>query len=167
MKLMSLLWDVLEVTAVFLLAAEAIKVRNLQWIRSRTIGLRRVVNPKIEIVDELPKEMRFIDRYGIELFLLGFFVFGAIAILTACRALEIPLISIVPRTVGGWLILILGIVTGPILVGLSAYTVIVWLLQGVVAVLSWVEENTRNGAVGILGFFLFFIQFIGRRVFTF
>ncbi|NQU20869.1 MAG: hypothetical protein HQ567_06265 [Candidatus Nealsonbacteria bacterium] len=161
---MSLLWDVLEVTAVFLLAAEAIKVRNLRWIHSHTIRLHRVVNPKIEIVDELPKEMKFIDRYSIEFFLLGFFVFGVIAILTACRAFGIPLISIVPRSVGGWLILIFGIVTGPILVGLSAYTVIVWLLQRIVAALSWVEENTLNGAVGILGFILFLVQFIGRRV---
>ncbi len=153
--------------AVFLLAAEAIKVRNLQWIRSHTIRLHRVVNPKIEIVDELPKEKSFVERYGIELFLLGSFVFGAIAILTACGALQIPLMSIVPRSVGGWIILILGIVTGPVLVGLSAYTVIVWLLQGIVAALSWLEENTRNGAVGILGFILFLVQFIGRRVFTF
>lgn len=157
----------LELTAVFLLAAEAIKVRNLQWIRSHTIRLHRVVNPKIEIVDELPKEMRFVDRYGIELFLLGFFVFGAIVIFTVFRALEIPLMSIVPRSVGGWLILTLGIVTGPILVGMFTYTVIVWLLQGVVAALSWVEENTRNGVVGILGFILFLVQFIGRRVSTF
>ena len=91
MKLLPPIWDILEITAVFLLAVEAIKLRNLRWIRLGTIRLHRKINPRITFVDELPKDMKFIDRYRFEIDLIGFFAFGLITSLVGFRALEIPL----------------------------------------------------------------------------
>lgn len=161
-----MIWDSLELTAVFLLAAEAIKLQNLAWIRSRTVTLLRVVNPQIEFVDELPQDLKFSHRHAIELYLIGIYVLGIAVILGTIHEFDCSLSILVPGSVIGWILFVLGILMGPLLVGMLLYTAMIWLLQRVITGLMWVEVNTRTGAVGILGFILFLTQFIGRRVFA-
>lgn len=166
LALIRLVCDLLEFTAVFLLAVEAIKLKNLGWVRLKVHVLHKTINPNIRIVDDLPKDLPFTDRFFFELSFLGLWFLGALLCLMVIATTQVAMNLAVPGTVASWVVVSMAALCVPLTVGLLAYTGIAYVLRGVIRGLFWLEENTRSGAVGILGFVLFATQFFLRRAFS-
>ena len=79
---MTLLFDTMEFLAVFLLAAEAIKLENLKVLVNHYLTpLSSKLNPKITYVDDV-SHLGFWERNSVNFMFLGFYIFGFIIILT-------------------------------------------------------------------------------------
>lgn len=165
MSLSSSIVDLLEITAVFLLSVEAIKIKNLEWVRARAINpfLARI-NPKIEFVEEFSTGDTFIERRAFELFFFGTYLFGWLVLFVGLAMLDVSLSSLIPQTALGWFFSALGVVFAPILAGMITYTAFVSIVERCIRALAWVEAHTHTGAVGALGFALYLTQFAVRRV---
>ncbi|WP_125925567.1 hypothetical protein [Halomonas aestuarii] len=164
MQLIRATVDLLEITAVFLLAVEAIKIHNLSWVRTRALKpLLAYINPTVEFVEDYPPGATFVERHAGNLFFLGIYLFGWPVLIIGVGAFDVSLSSLVTHTVAGWLLSILGVVFAPLLAGGIIYTALVSIVDQCIRGLSWVEAHTHSGVVGLLGFVLYLIQFATRR----
>ena len=157
----STVFDFMELTAVFLLAVEAIKIENLVYLKAHWKKAYRFVNPKIEYVDELPSEQTFLERNSINIYMLFIYFVGLGIILFLSTKSSVVL----PRFngFGSLLYLVPYYIFAPAFVGGIAYSLIAYIMVRITDVFEWIENNSASGVVGIVGFILFFLQFIGRR----
>ena len=81
--------DITEITAVFFLAVEAIKVENLSSLKGHWNDVYRRVNPKVVFVDEWPENYTFTQKYQGELFLIIGYVVGIVALLGIQKVLAV------------------------------------------------------------------------------
>ena len=155
--------DIFELLAVFFLAVEAIKLKNLKWVRDHLSGLHRRINPRIQYVDELPHDLSFASRHWFSISLVMFYLLGLLVCSVVLHFLGLSVSEELPRTPLALTIhILLSIVFLPIC-GLIVYSLVVLAFQLAIVILSAVEENTHSGVVGIIGFILFLSQFVARR----
>jgi hypothetical protein len=162
---LALLFDILELLAVFLLAVEAIKLKNLKiLVKHFLTPWSSRLNPWINFIDD-DSHLSFWDRNMISFTLLGFYVFGILIILTLFHISSFePFTFLRSADPIYWVVSIFGLLIIPLFVGFLPYQIVVWLLDLSIMGLTWVQLRTHTGIVGILGFLLFLLQFIGRRV---
>jgi len=155
----------MEFLAVFLLAAEAIKLENLKVLVNQYLTpLSSKLNPKITYVDDA-SHLGFWERNSVNFMFLGFYIFGFILILTLFHLYNFdPVEFFMGSEPIYWVLSIIGLLTIPLFVGFLPYQLVVWLVDLSVKGLTWVQLKTHTGVVGILGFLLFALQFIGRRI---
>lgn len=164
MSILRILCDVFELTAVFLLAVEAIKLKNLSWVRTKVHLLHKAVNPDIKFVEELPTDLTFLQRHFMSIVLAGCWLIGALMAWGIITRTPLAAYIEAPQGSISWVLVIAGGLVVPLFLGVSAYDGIAYLLRSAIRALLWLEENTLSGAVGILGFGLFTTQFLLRRV---
>ncbi|MFS1422298.1 hypothetical protein [Shewanella sp. 10N.286.48.B5] len=162
---MAVIFDTVELLAVFLLAVEAIKVENLSVLVGGYLRpLISRLNPRITFVDD-DSHLSFFERNMVNFFLLGFYVLGFAIIFSAFNVYNIDVIGFLRESAPVyWVLSILGLLIVPFIAGFFPYQLIVWFLEYSVKFLTWVQLRTHTGAVGILGFALFALQFLGRRI---
>lgn len=162
---MAVLFDTVEFLAVFLLAVEAIKLKNLKvFVENFLKPLISRLNPTIKFVGDV-SHFSFFERNAINFMFLGFYVFGVFLILTVFYIYNVDAVGFLREAAPiYWLLSILGLFIGPFIAGFLPYQLIVWFLEYSVKVLTWVQLSTHTGIVGILGFVLFALQLFGRRV---
>lgn len=157
--------DIFELTAVFLLSVEAIKLNNLQWLRARTDMVRGVINPEIEFVEGVPEDTPFLRRHAVDFWLLSLYIIGIVVCLFIAQAVGLFVYFLTPKGILSWIMWIIGGLFIPFICGLTIYTLAAWLLQQAINILSWIEQRTHTGIVGVLGFTFFTLQFVARRLF--
>ena len=164
---MQLALDLIEVLAVFLLAVEAIKLENLSKLSTKLLApTLKKVNPEITYVENVECKS-FLDKYGFALLTFGFYVVGFLILLLTFSHFNIDVIEWVNGVSRvHWLWFILCFLFVPIIVGLLPYTCVVFAFELSIRGLTLVERHTATGAVGIAGFALYLIQFLGRRLLT-
>ncbi|MGY6038879.1 hypothetical protein [Aeromonas sp. AE23HZ002T15] len=164
---MSIFFDIIELTAVFFLAAEAIKLENLKVLVEKYLKpLVAKLNPKIELVDDV-SHLRFFERNQICIFCLVFYSFGVIIIISIFYLNKIsPSVILHDLAPIYWVLLIVGVLFIPFVIGFLPYQLVVWFFEYSIKALTWVQTHTHTGAVGILGFIFFVFQYLGRRVFS-
>ena len=162
---MAVIFDTVELLAVFLLAVEAIKVENISVLVSRYLRpLISRINPKITFVDD-DSHLRFFERHMANFSFLGFYVIGFAIIFSTFNIYSIDVIEFLIESDPVYRLLsILGLLMVPFIAGFFLYQLIVWFLEYSVKFLTWVQLRTHTGAVGILGFALFALQFLGRWI---
>lgn len=169
-QLVRLAGTVLEVSGTFLLAVEAIKVRNFRFLRTRVlkVALRRI-NPAILFVNEnsahqeRKESQDWLSVILTMLILVGLliiYMFGQFVGFTP-EDLWQTFSSLVPGPLwfdliaalpAGWLLMFLACI-----VGLSTYSLVVIVLEGIIATLAFIEKQTTTGVIGMMGFLLFLI----------
>jgi len=155
--------DITEITAVFFLAVEAIKVENLSSLKGHWNDVYRRVNPKVVFVDEWPKNHTFTQKYQGEFFLIIGYVVGIVALLGIQKVLGYsqPVydgLSSILIMAGYYLLL-------PFFIFAAAYSGFVFFMERTTLFFEWIEKNTASGIVGIVGFLLYMIQYLLRRAF--
>jgi hypothetical protein len=158
-------FDIIEFISVFLLAVEAIKLNNLNVLTEQYLKpLIHRLNPKVDFVADV-SELRFIGRHAFSLILLCFYLVGLLIITTFFQAFSDDFIRLLTEaTLLHIVIFIISAIIIPVIVGFLPYQIIAWLLGYVVNILIWVQLKTHTGIVGLVGFLLFTVQFIGSRV---
>lgn len=152
--------------AVFLLAVEAIKLENLSKAqRKGIIPFYRIINPRMKIVDEFPPDISFYGKHEfairtIAMYLTGLFWTGLL--LHALGVLSLQ--AILPGSFIGWIAVVIGVIIVPMLLSLIVYTIAVGIFFMPIKILLWIQKNTQNGIVGIMGFTIYLIQYVCRRV---
>ncbi len=167
--LMRLAGTGLEVVGTFFLAVEAIKLHNFRFLRERVLKVAALkVNPVIHFVDAGTDEERKQAGETWLNILIGFFILLGLSITYAFLRLLgsgfghvwaifsnfvpgpiwIDLIAALPAA---FVVLVLASV-----VGTSLYTLVVLVLDAMVATLHFIERHTATGIIGILGFLFFF-----------
>ncbi|KID36748.1 hypothetical protein QT15_09660 [Pseudoalteromonas flavipulchra NCIMB 2033 = ATCC BAA-314] len=157
----------MEFLAVFLLAVEAIKLNNLNAFVERVIRpLLSHVNPKIKWVgDGESEKLTFIERNAVHLFFLGFYLIGIALIFLVFYKFDFNFMNwLLNAAPIYWFLSLVAALILPLFVGFLPYQFLVWSLENSIKALVWVQVKTHTGIVGILGFTLFSIQFIGRRI---
>lgn len=162
---MAVFFDIIEFLAVFLLAVEAIKIENLSVLVEQFLKpLISRLNPRVKFVDDV-SHLNFFERNAINFFLLGLYIIGVAIIFTIFNIYDIDAIDLLREEAPiYWVLSILGMLTIPLVAGFLPYQLIVWFLEYAVKFLTWIQLRTHTGAVGILGFILFALQFWGRRL---
>lgn len=153
----------MEFISVFLLAIEAIKVENLNFVKSKIEAFHLKVNPTIKIVDEMPKDLPFFEKFAIELMLIGTYLFGLLCLLAVNYLSKYDFMKF-PEGLLSKAVFIVLLMIVPFFIGSLTYITFVWFLNVVIRFLVWLETSTHSGVVGILGFSIFAFQYIGRRV---
>ncbi len=158
----------IEVAGTFLLAVEAIKLPNLRFVRDRILKVAALkVNPIIQFVDKETSETRAAEVWIKSLFVffiaLGLSLFYAVLRLTGNSVSDVWRVfsSVVPGPI--WCDIVVAVPAVFVLLvlssvgGTSVYTLVVVLLDGAIAMLSFIEKHTASGIVGILGFVTFLL----------
>ena len=159
-----------EFVGVFLLAVEAIKLENLRGMRARIQWIYRIFNPPVvrgpEADDpDLKKVVIAIWLLGLAtqlLFLLLLFVIGGINALDEYPKLYIP----EARTRPG-----MDIMTGifflavPLAIGVLLVMPLAFVLGAIINALVFIERQTTNGIVGIVGFCSYCI-YMGLKIYA-
>nr|NQU94405.1 hypothetical protein [Bacteroidota bacterium] len=163
-----LLGTALEIAGTFLLAVEAIKLPNLQFFREKILKVATLkINPVIYFVDKETPETKAGEIWFNTM--LVFFIVLGLSIAYAGLRLSghslsnawLRFASIVPGST--WIDILVAIPTTFVLlvlasvVGTTAYTIPVIMLDGAIAVLSFIERHTASGVIGIFGFLFFFV----------
>lgn len=166
---MSLFFDIIEFIAVFLLAVEAIKLNNLNVFVERVIKpLLSHINPKIKWDGDGESDcekLTFIEKNAVYLFFLGFYLIGSTLIFIIFYKFDVNFINwLLNAAPIYWFLSLVAALISPLFIGFLPYQFLVWFLKNSIRALIWVQMKTHTGIVGILGFTLFSIQFIGRRV---
>lgn len=163
-----LMGTALEVIGTFFLAMEAIKLPNLRFLRERIFKVAALkINPMIHFVDKETSETRAAETWFNSLFVV-FIALGLSLLYITVRLTGHSLSdlwqrfsSIVPGP--QWLVIVVAVPAAIVtvlvssFVGTAAYTLIVLVLDGAIATLSFIEKNTASGVIGILGFVTFLI----------
>lgn len=151
---MALLFDTMEFLAVFLLAAEAIKLENLKvLVKNFLTPLISRLNPKINYVDDV-SHLGFWERNTVNFIFLFLYIFGSLIILTLLYKYSFnPIELLTGAEPIYWVLSIIGLLIIPLAVGFLPYQLVVWLLDLSIQGLTWVQLKTHTGVVGILGFF--------------
>ena len=157
--------DLLEILAVFLLAVEAIKLENLSKLTSKLlVPTLDIINPKITFVEEIEYKGNFV-RYWFEIFLFSFYLLGLLISYIAMVYIGVDALDWLRNTSGlNWLWVIPCVILVPFIVGFLPYQGVVFAFQITIKGLSLVEKHTSTGVVGIMGFSLYLLQFIGKRL---
>ncbi|MCY9805667.1 hypothetical protein OTK51_19760 [Vibrio scophthalmi] len=152
---------VLEYVSVFLLAVEAIKLENLSWVKDKTIKFRSILNPKITFVDakDYVAPTTFLGKHGVKLFTVALYIVGVGVSAWGLSLFGLQMSGLLPDSALSWSLSGLYVLFICPIIGFAVYNSIVVLFSIVIKALSWVERSTKSGAVGILGFALFSIQF--------
>ena len=161
---MQVVFDVVEILAIFLLAVEAIKLENLSVLVNRllapTLGK---INPKIEFIEDDNEYVGFFDRYWFEFVLISFYIVGLLISWFVFLKFNFHVFEWLSNTSGfTWVWVVPCMLFVPILVGFLPYQGVVLVFELSIKSLSWIEKHTKTGVVGILGFFLYLLQFVGR-----
>lgn len=166
-----LICSVAEILGAFFLAIEAMKLENFRSLRDRFVRpFYRLVNPTISYVDG-PKSRRTWKRPldAFELFLVAILLIGALLVALGFSAADFRLNAIArylansipgPTFVGlaaAWTGILLGSLISSLLVGGTSYFLLVGLTVAAVRFLDAIERHTPTGAIGLLGFLLFFL----------
>ena len=177
--IIKLLASASEIFGTLLLSVEAIKLKNLEFIRTHVLNVAlRNLNPKIKIVG--PRETTYLELRNNQLAdaksVTGRQWFGAFLVFLILVGLGLAYIfasvlgfrfarmwgvlsQVAPHPI--WLHVVIVIVAAVIvlwlalIIGLSAYTFLLGLLKRVIAGLRFIEVNTATGVIGSLGFLLF------------
>lgn len=162
-----------EILGAFFLAVEAMKLENFRVLQDRFVRpFYRSVNPTISFVDDpSPRPRRTWKRPldAFELFLVSILTIGALFVTLGFFAADFRLDAIVqylansipgPTFVGlvaAWIGILLGSLISSLLVGGTSYSLLVGLTVIAVRFLDAIERHTPTGAIGLLGFLLFFL----------
>jgi hypothetical protein len=162
----------LEILGTFLLSVEAIKVHNFRALRENLLEVAALrVNPLIKRVhDPSPDEqvqVRASERW-FNLIVAFFIVFGLAILYAVLRLTHTTLPHVwylFARIIPGhhWIAIVaaipalLVVLIFASVIGSGVYTLVVILLDGVIAMFRTIEEKTTTGMIGILGFILFAI----------
>ncbi|MEZ5573811.1 MAG: hypothetical protein R3E64_17625 [Halioglobus sp.] len=162
---MAVALDLLEILAVFLLAVEAIKLDNLSKLTNRLlVPTLDIINPKITFVEKIAYKGIF-DRYWFEISLFSFYLLGLLISCFSMTYIGVDVLDWLRNTSGlSWLWIIPCVIFVPFIVGFLPYQGVVFAFQISVKGLYLVEKHTSTGVVGIMGFSLYLLQFIGRRL---
>lgn len=158
----------LEVLGAFLLAVEAIKLHNLRFMREKVLKVAALkVNPVIRFVDAKSDEgKKQAGETWINILIAFFMLLGVSITYGVLRFLGLGLrdawaafsgfvpgslwVDVVAALPAGFVALLVASV-----VGSGAYTLVVLLLDAMIAVLDFIERHTATGVVGIVGFLFF------------
>jgi putative effector of murein hydrolase LrgA (UPF0299 family) len=159
------IFDVIEFVAVFLLAVEAIKLENLRTLVDSYLKPLYVrLNPQIKIVDDT-SGIGFWERHAITFTFITFYVIGLCIIFAIFNNYNIDANELLKNAkLIYWIFSMIGLLIVPLVVGFMPYQAVVWFFELSIKALTWVQLKSYTGIVGILGFFLFTIQYWGRRV---
>lgn len=157
----------LEIIGAFLLAVEAIKLRNLRFIRERVLKVAVLkINPIITFFDAKLGEKT--DDASFNSFLAFLVILGVCLSYMVLRFLGLSLSDtwgvfreFVPGPLWVDMLVSLPVVLVALLlanvVGASVYSFVVFMLESMIAILEFIERHTATGFIGIMGF-LFFLS---------
>jgi hypothetical protein len=162
----------LEILGTFLLSVEAIKLENFRSLRENILEVAALrVNPLIKRVHNPSPDERVEVRASERWFniIFAFFILLGLSILYALLRLKhVPLLHVwrlFAHLIPGptWIAFVAAIAALFLLllvaslIGSGVYTLVVLLLDGLIAIFRTIEEKTATGIIGILGFVLFAI----------
>lgn len=143
---MDLIILILNILGTFLLSIEAIKIENLKKIITFFRKTNSKLNPKIKWVDK-KTEFKHLENYGCYIFL--------IIIILAFSPLSFILIDTFFPNLKIYLKLIL-----TVLGALIIWTILIYLIELIIKVLTSIERYTSKGMIGIIGFIILTTSFI-------
>ena len=163
---MQIILDFVEIFAVFFLAVEAIKLDNLSKLTNKLLRpTLDKINPDIIIVEEEPEYISIFDKYWLEFNLGIFYLLGLSILHFVFLGFSFDFFGWLSGIYGvSWLWVVPSIIFIPLMVGSIPYQGIVFIFEISIKGLLWVERNTATGVVGIIGFFMYLLQFIGRKL---
>jgi hypothetical protein len=173
---MSYLINIIELCGTFLLAVEAIKIKNLKkWLRNIHL-FNFYLNPPLEFVDE-ENSLKNIDEQKTKSIQKDIicdnifedkslnlnYVFGGLLLLSCIIYFplffgNIDIFSFLP--VKDYKLLWIVKVILIVLLGTILWTIIIYFIKLMVYILSKIINNTESGIIGIIGFLFFVISFI-------
>ena len=119
----------------------------------------------MQFVDKLPPDTSFLDRHVLTVFLIAMYLAGLLLMVCFLYAWEIwPLRMIMPSSFIGWALGAVCLTLVPLLLGNIFYTTIVYSFVLSIRGLFWIQKNTQNGMVGLMGFSIYLIQFLCRMI---
>lgn len=160
----------MEVLGALFLAVEAIKLHNVRFLRDRVLKMNlRRLNPEITFVDgNADNDKGKTDELRLYAFLIFFVILGMAISCGVLYGLGVELEDAwktFSRIVPGsqWVDVILAVPVAlvgliiSIVIGLSAYTIVVLSIRTGIAALDFIEQHTSSGVIGIIGFLFFLI----------
>ncbi len=154
-----MLIDIITILGTFLLAVEAIKLRNLIILRKKyMVTFREIINPRIEWVDGEPSKKaksetrRFFLIWGILLISVG--------TISNILLLKLAFIQYYFGKVGNVYYEILIFVLIAFLSGAVIWTFLIYFLKFMELLLIKIESHTESGVIGIIGFLFILSSYI-------
>ena len=157
----STILSILEFVSVFLLAVEAIKLENLSWLKDKSLKASDFLNPRIEFVENYTPPSTFIGRHIFRIFIAVNFLIALAILLWVGLYFDVKIRYLPPENAADWAAVFFMLLFTPMIGGIF-YTIVLKILSLAVKALTWIENSTRSGVVGIIGFLFYAIQFFAK-----
>lgn len=150
---MQILILILNITGTFLLSVEAIKLKNLRVLIGSLNKSNRILNPRIHWVENEVKdkdegnEVRKNSHYGASIF---FMIVVLVFIIPSYLIIQFFLPSLN----------IILLVSISIFGSFILWTAVIYFIELIIVILNFIESNTKEGIIGIMGFLLLVVSFV-------
>lgn len=179
--------NILELLGTFFLAVEAIKLKNFKKFKLKLKSINSILNPRIVWVD---KDDNIIDNNQVDLSntteaennsinknehfhqtsrstdktssfgwpILGLLISSGVIYFSFLYLFKLDILTFIPSEKNSLFYIpkiILGLLIGPII-----WTAIIYLFELLIYLLKGIEEKTKTGVIGIIGFAFFLITFL-------